>query len=248
MRISFVIPAYNEEQLLPKCLEAVKREIAHTPLIETEVIVVNNASTDRTGELARSYDWVRVVDEPRKGLVRARQAGYVVSTGELIANVDSDAMVGEGWLETVRVEFEKDPRLVALSGPQIYYDLSWPRRAVARVWYIVAYWIHIINHYIFHTGAILQGGNFVVRRSAMEQIGGFDTSIEFYGEDADVAKRISKVGEVKWTFALPTYASGRRLAHEGTVITGLRYMGNFFYVLLRGKPYTTAYTDIREVK
>lgn len=248
MRISFVIPAYNEERLLPKCLEAVKREIANTPLADVEVIVVNNASTDRTGEVARAYDWVRVVDEPKKGLVRARQAGYAVSTGEVIANVDSDAMVTEGWLETVRAEFEKDPRLVALSGPYIYYDLSWFKRAVTRIWYIAAYGLHLINHYIFHTGAILQGGNFVVRRSAMEQIGGFDTSIEFYGEDTDVAKRISKVGKVKWTFKLPIYASGRRLAHEGTIMTGLRYMGNFFYVLLRGKAYTTTYTDIREVK
>ena len=58
--------------------------------------------------------------------------------------------------------------------------------------------------------------------------------------------RISKVGKVKWTFKLPMYASGRRLANDGIVITGLRYAINYIYVLVRGKPITVAYTDIRE--
>jgi len=53
--------------------------------------------------------------------------------------------------------------------------------------------------------------------------GGFDTSITFYGEDTDVARRISRVGTVKWTFKLPMYTSGRRLAHDGVMRTGIRY-------------------------
>jgi glycosyltransferase involved in cell wall biosynthesis len=47
IRISFVIPAYNEEVLLPSCLEAIRAEVARTGAA-AEVIVVNNASTDRT--------------------------------------------------------------------------------------------------------------------------------------------------------------------------------------------------------
>lgn len=245
MRISFVIPAYNEEQRLPQCLASVERELARTPC-DAEVIVVNNASTDRTGELARNYSWVRVVDEPHKGLVRARHAGLMASTGEIIANIDSDTMLPEGWLATVLAEFSKDERLAALSGPFIYYDLSLFHRVLARIFYIFGYLSHFINQHIFRAGAMLQGGNFIVRRTHLEQAGGFDTSIEFYGEDTDVARRISKVGKVKWTFGLPMYASGRRLAHEGIVTTGLRYALNYFYVLIRGKPLSATYTDIRD--
>lgn len=245
MKISFVIPAYNEEQRLPLSLASIGRELARGDY-DAEVIVVNNASTDRTGEVARAHEWVIVVDEPNKGLVRARSAGYTASTGELIANIDSDTIMPRGWLDTVIAEFERDHELAALSGPFIYHDLSLFQRVLTRLWYYVGYLSHLVNHYIFRVGAMLQGGNFVVRRKHMEQIGGFDTTIEFYGEDTDVAKRISQVGKVKWTFKLPMYASGRRLAHEGTIMTGIRYGLNYLSTLLRGKPLTVAYTDIRE--
>lgn len=245
MKISFVIPAYNEEERLPQCLAAVEEELSRT-LCDAEVIVVNNASTDRTGEVGRSYSWVRVVDEPRKGLVRARHAGYVASSGDIIANVDSDTMLPEGWLATVLAEFSKDENLAALSGPFIYYDLPLFHRMLTRLFYFAGYLSYVINHYIFRSGAMLQGGNFIVRRTHLDQVGGFDTTIEFYGEDTDVARRISKAGKVKWTFTLPMYASGRRLKHEGIVTTGLRYAANYFHVLLRGKPLTETYTDIRK--
>lgn len=243
MRISFVIPAYNEERHLPQCLDSIKRELAGTPC-DAEIIVVNNASTDRTGEIARGYSWVRVVDEPRKGLPSARQAGFVAATGELIANIDADTLMPEGWLAKVLAEFERDERLAALSGPHIFYDLSIFQRALVHLFYVAGYLSHLINQHIFHTGAMLQGGNFIVRRTHLEQIGGFDTSIKFYGEDADVARRISKVGKVKWTFKLPMYASGRRLAKEGIIMVGLRYAGNYFNILARGKPLTVAAPDV----
>ena len=245
MKISFVIPAYNEERRLPQCLESVARELARTPC-EAEVIVVNNASTDHTGEIARGYPFVRVVDEPAKGLVRARHAGFVASTGDIVANIDADTMLPEGWLQTVFDEFKRDDNLAALSGPYIYYDLSLLKRALTRIFYYGGYLSHLINHHILHSGAMLQGGNFIVRRAHLERAGGFDTSIEFYGEDTDVARRISRVGKVKWTFKLPMYTSGRRLAKEGVLMTGWRYAVNYFYTLLRGKPLTDTYTDIRD--
>ncbi len=245
MRISFVIPAYNEEKNLPQCLESVRVEIDRTPS-DAEVIVVNNASTDNTGEVARGYDFVIVVDEPNKGLVRARHAGQEASTGEIVAHIDADTTLTQGWLATVLKEFEKDENLAALSGPYIYYDLSPIHRGITKVFYSIGYLSHLINHHILNKGAMLQGGNFIVRRAHMDQIGGFDTTIEFYGEDTDIAKRISKVGRVKWTFKLPMYTSGRRLKKEGVIKTGWRYMINHFHTLLRGKPFTKEYTDVRD--
>ena len=82
MRLSFVVPAYNEETYLPACLESIlaqTRELGD----DVEIIVVNNASTDRTREVALGYPGVKVVDEPRKGLTFARQAGFAASKGEL---------------------------------------------------------------------------------------------------------------------------------------------------------------------
>lgn len=243
MKVSFVIPAYNEESRVAACVTAIRDEMARTSQ-DAEIIVVNNASTDGTRAAAEAAG-ARVVDEPRKGLTRARQTGFEHSTGELIANIDADVLLPAGWLDTVIARFVRDPRLVALSGPFIYHDLSFLTRLLTRVFYAAGLLATQLIHVATGAGAMLQGGNFVLRRSALERIGGFNTSIEFYGEDTDIARRMAREGRVVWTFALPVSASGRRLAHEGMLRTGLRYALNFFAVSLRGKPLHDTHEDIR---
>lgn len=244
MKISFSIPAYNEEAGIGKCLESVLAEIKRSG-VEAEVVVVNNASTDRTKEVALSFAGVRVVDETKKGLTYARAAGMQATSGEILANVDSDTILPEGWLTTVAKEFAQDPKLVALSGPFIYYDLSVFDRALTRVFYFIGWVSHNILQYIFRKGAMVQGGNFVLRRDEWEKVGGFDTKITFYGEDTDVACRLAPVGHVKWTWKLPMYSSGRRLKKEGIVTMGLRYTLNHFSIIFLKRPATDEYRDIR---
>ena len=243
-RLAFVIPAYNEEALIGKCLESVEREVARSK-VPCEIVVVNNASTDRTKEFAQGFATVRVVDELQKGLVHARHAGFVATSAELVANIDSDTVVPSGWIDTVIREFERDEKLVGLSGPYVYYDMSFWNRFMVAVFYIATWLIYLVNRFVLRVGSVIQGGNFVIKRSAWEQVGGFDRSIEFYGEDTDVAVRLSRVGGVKWTFGLKMLTSGRRLEKEGVFQTAGRYVLNFFWVTFRGKPATQRYTDIR---
>jgi cellulose synthase/poly-beta-1,6-N-acetylglucosamine synthase-like glycosyltransferase len=250
-KLSFVIPAYNEEVLLPQCLEAALKELerahadASTPPFEHEVIVVNNASKDRTKEIALSYPGVTVVDEPTKGLVHARRAGFVVASGEVVANIDADTMLPKGWVTKVVKEFSRDEKLVGLSGPFIYYDLPWTTQQFVKLFYLFAYMSHVFVQHVLRRGAMLQGGNFVIRKNAFESVGGFDTSIEFYGEDTDVARRLSQAGKVKWTFALPMYSSGRRASKEGLLMMSIRYTLNHYWVMFTNRPLTREHTDIR---
>ena len=243
-KLAFVIPAYNEEALVGQCLASVLREIERSGC-DAEVVVVNNASTDKTGEIARGFANVRVVDEPKKGLVNARHAGFEASTAELVANIDSDTMLPPGWIDTVTRAFAADPKLVGLSGPFIYYDLSFWNRFLVRLFYGLTYLIYLINRYVLRVGSVIQGGNFVFTRTAWNQAGGYDRSIAFYGEDTDVAVRLSKIGGVRWTFALPMLTSGRRLEKEGVFRTAGTYTLNYFWVTFKGKPVTKEYTDIR---
>lgn len=245
MKLAFVIPAYNEEALLGKCLESVEREIVRSGA-DARIIVVNNASTDRTGAIARSFATVQVVDEPKKGLVNARDAGFAATQGfDLVANIDSDTMVPPGWLDTVLSEFDKDAGLVCLSGPYVYYDLSAFNRALVGAFYLLTYLIYGLNRFVLRVGSVVQGGNFVFKRAAWAEVGGYDRSIEFFGEDTDVAVRLSRVGGVKWTFALKMLTSGRRLEQEGVFKTAGTYTLNFFWVTFRGRPATRGHTDIR---
>jgi glycosyltransferase involved in cell wall biosynthesis len=245
MKLSFVIPAYNEEKYISQCLLAIFREMAGKNL-DVEIIVVNNASTDRTREVAEKFSGVRVVDEPNKGLTKARNAGYQASSGELIANIDADTMLPPGWMEKVFQEFANDSELVALSGPYVYYDLSPLAKNIIRVWYGLYFAYHFVNHKIFKNTAVLQGGNFILRRSALQKIGGYRLEFDFYGEDTDIATRIQKVGKVKFTRQLPMYTSGRRLKKEGLLITGWRYAINHFWTLFFKKPLTKKFEDVRK--
>ena len=243
MKLAFVIPAYNEEALIGKCVESVLAEVKRSGR-DCEVVVVNNNSTDRTAEIA-SAAGARVVDENQKGIVSARDGGFQATTAELVANIDGDTMVTPGWLDVVFEEFEKDPRLVCLSGPYVYYDLNPWQRFLVGGFYGLTTLIYWINRYVLRVGSVVQGGNFVLKRDAWIRAGGFNREIKFYGEDTDVAVRLAKQGKVKFTHRLKMKTSGRRLAEEGIIRTGLTYTLNFFWVTFAGKPATHQHTDIR---
>src|SRR5258706_10499948 len=109
LTIATIVCAYNESQLLPGCL--------HSLLAQTrppdEILVINNASTDETGAVARAVPGVRVVDEPLKGLVVARETARRVAQSDILAYVDADCRAPIVWLERVERAVERRPPLVA---------------------------------------------------------------------------------------------------------------------------------------
>jgi glycosyltransferase involved in cell wall biosynthesis len=245
MSLSFVIPAWNEEKYIRKCLTAITREVEKGKH-DIEIVVVNNASVDRTRQIALEFPGVIVVDEPRKGLPQARQAGFLASSGDLIANIDADSILPSGWIEKVYEQFSLDDDLVALSGPYEYYDLSKLTNYLVKLYYLPAYGLHLVTHRLLGVGAVLQGGNFVLRRTALEKVGGFNVNIQFYGEDTDIARRIQKVGRVKFLPAFKMRTSGRRLRKEGVLKTGARYAINYFWIICFKKPFTKDYACVSE--
>ena len=242
--ISFVVPAYNEEALIASCLAAIQAEIARTGC-RAEIIVVNNNSTDGTRRIASSIPGVGIVDEPQRGLVQARRAGCRAANGQLIANIDADTMLTDGWLRTALEEFSRSPDLVALSGPCIYYDLPRSAQFVAVVFYRIAFVTYLLIRFVLGAGSMIQGGNFIVSKSALEAAGGFNSGFRFYGEDTDLARRLSKVGPVKFSLRLPALSSGRRFVAEGLIRAGLRYAVNYAWTIFFRHPFTLTWLDVR---
>jgi glycosyltransferase involved in cell wall biosynthesis len=236
-KISVIIPAFNEEAYLADCLKSV---LTHAPENVIEVIVVDNASTDRTNEVAASFAGVTVVHEPKKGLTAARQKGLLTASGDLLAFVDADSRVTDGWFERINAAFEKNEELVCLSGPYDYYDLpSWQRSCVNMYWTLLAYPAYRITKFM------AVGGNFVARRKTLMEVNGFDTGIAFYGEDTDIARRLHERGKVSFSPSFRMQTSGRRLAAQGIVKTAAIYMVNYVSESVLHKPVTRSYTDIR---
>ncbi len=242
MTITVIVCAYNEARVLPACL--------HSLLAQTrppdEVIVVNNASSDATRLVASAIPGVQVVDEPLKGLVRARERGRSVATGEILAYVDADCRVPLQWLEGIERRFARHRALVAVTGPYRFYDWDWLGRLLIRAYdLVVAPPTHLLVHYGLAAGAILYGGNFAVTRDALERIGGFDCTIEFHGEDTNLGRRLTPLGTIAiardcwvWTSARRYRAMGKRK------VFGL-YVRNFWSEILRHRPADSTHLDIR---
>lgn len=236
MGISIIIPAHNEEELIGACIDAIKSEIRHI-YMPIELLVVCNACTDNTETIAIEHG-ARVIQQPEKGITWARQAGYLAAQHELLVCIDADNIVPEGWMRKALAPFfEKD--IVANSGPLFFAGISWPVRIGSLLFYGVAW----VSHRTF--GPMLQGGNFVVRKSALQKIGGFSTAIRFYGEDTDLAVRLSKVGRVQYRFDMWINSSSRRLKGEGILITTWKYIISYVWITLWRRPWTNDYKDYR---
>ncbi|MEI8230488.1 MAG: glycosyltransferase family A protein [Candidatus Peregrinibacteria bacterium] len=237
MTISIIVPAHNEEKFIGKCLKSI---IDNAPDNLKEIIVVDNASTDRTREIAKKFKDVRVFSELRKGTSFARQRGYEQAKGDLLAFIDADTRVNKKWFVTVENKFRKDPGLVGLSGSCEFYDLpAWKNMFVR--WY----WRFLAEPASRITGSVVVGGNFVVKRSALKSIDGFDTSITFYGDDTNVGRRLKCKGKVHFHSKLSVHTSARRFAQEGFIRTGTRYIANFLSETIIHKPVTRKSVDVR---
>lgn len=105
LKISIIIPAHNEEKYIGKCLESVSRA-SKLCKNQVEIIVVLNRCTDRTEEIAKSYDCI-IVKNNDKNLSKIRNAGVEIASGEIIVTIDADTQMNEHVLGTGELNFRE---------------------------------------------------------------------------------------------------------------------------------------------
>src|SRR4030066_446341 len=169
MKISVVIPAYNEEKYIGKTLDSVKK--LKRGDFEVGMVVVNGGSTDRTAEVAQGLG-ARVLNEPHKGIGFARQHGLLHATGEIVCFTDADTIVSADWLLKY-LEVFKDEKVVCAYSTYRVTDGKFPyfqttnylQPAVVALYYKLG---------IFFAG----GQNIATRRDRAIDAGGFDEKME----------------------------------------------------------------------
>jgi glycosyltransferase involved in cell wall biosynthesis len=177
--ISFIIPAHNEEALLARTLAAVRT--AASALAEpSEVILVNDASTDRTGDLARASG-VRVVDVANRQIAATRNAGARVAVGDRLVFVDADTVVTPKLVKTAIGALSRGcvggGCLIRLDGRVPLYG-----RAIE------------VMLRVFAPAVGLAGGCFLFcTRDAFTAAGGFDESL-YAIEEVAFAGRLKSLG------------------------------------------------------
>jgi glycosyltransferase involved in cell wall biosynthesis len=226
MLISVVVPALNEEKYVGRCLSSLHAQSYPGELYE--IIVVDNASTDRTAKIAREFG-VRVAYEAERGVGRARHRGAREARGEIIAGTDADTIAPPTWLEEIARAFHNDETLGAVTGPILLHDGNRLER------WIVRYVSNATTRlsYTFGRG-VLVGTNFAVRTRDYWRVGGFNVSLRS-AEDIDLGVRLSAVTRTIFEPQTIMYVSARR-AREGYVKVFLRACRDYFRVVFLGMP------------
>ena len=168
MRLSIIIPAFNEAAYLPATLESVRAAIEQLYVdpdveVRVEVIVVDNGSTDDTAAVARTRG-ARVVQEPVQGIARARNRGARHAAGDVLVFIDADVAVPPALLQAIHETMGESPCI----GGGVDVDYR-PRRLAIQL-YLRAWRI------LGRLTGMVQGATQFCRRHAFEQVGGYDSS------------------------------------------------------------------------
>lgn len=234
MKISVIIPAYNEEKFLPRTLMSLQNQNFTLPY---EVIVVDNNSDDNTAEIARQYG-AKVVFEAKRGASRATNAGFSIAKGEILARMDADTYVPPDWLMKIWKTFSKDKNTIALGGPTYPMETVWLENFIYYPGTLA--WMYLLR--FFRRGYLFF--NIAMRRDIVHRIGGYDTNL-FFGEDSEIVLRLKKYGKVKLLPSLYVYTSTRRLRSLGFIQYILGYTFANQLSLLKGKAPSIGLSPIR---
>jgi len=221
---TIVVPAFNEEEMIADCIASIQRQDYSG---DFEIIVVDNASTDRTAEIARSMG-VTVVKEQKQGYVHALRAGFSAATREIIACTDADTRVPEFWLTRISHNLSAQGT-VACSGVFMFYDGPLFIRFIGKAF----------GRFNYH----LAGANMAVWRSVYLASGGFDPHVNM-GADVQLGQRLGKFGHVKIDRTLVARTSGRRFQYAFFQTLALYYLNDLWLLLLR-KPLFYNFPNIR---
>jgi GT2 family glycosyltransferase len=133
-----------------------------------------------------------------------------------------------------------------MSAPYRFYDWHLRGRALIRAYDVtVAPLTQTLVKHVLRIGTVFYGGNFAVRRTALERIGGFDTTIEFHGEDTNLGRRLHAVGRVELVGDCYLFTSARRYRAMGTWAVVRLYVRNFVSEVLHHRPKDTTHLDVR---
>lgn len=218
--ISIVVPTYNEEKNIERCLNALSNQTI--PRDQIEIIVVDGDSKDRTRELAERLADV-VMIQTSEGVGGARNDGFKAAKYDLVATTDADCEPSPRWVESILERFEKE-NVVAVTGilkPFDWGEMNWLEILVYRTIFeasnLLLMLLALLGQY--H----LCGANSAFRKKVFNDIAGYLPLA--YADDVEIFKRIKKVGAVELSGDMQINYSVRRIKKIGLV--------RYFYLILK---------------
>lgn len=178
--ISFIVPLFNEEKFISICIDSILK----VKFSIDQIIVVDNGSTDSSLDIVRKYVDVVVVERPVVTVASVRNAGASFATGDVLAFIDADCVLVDGWRSQVMDTLE----LLKVSATGSKVGLPEKAGWVEKAW---------CSQRVSSAGATgyINSGNFIVWRSVFVETGGFDEAL-ITGEDSEFCWRLRRSGHV----------------------------------------------------
>jgi len=212
MNISVIVCAKEEEKYIGNCLKCLKNQT-----LKPEIIVVDGHSIDKTFSIAKKYA-DKVVKDNKKGIADARNVGWKVTKNDIIAYCDADCLPPKNWVEKISKLMNDN---ICISGPLYPYDGDRLMKIAYKFWtdYVTRFYGFLGLQYIW-------GSNMALKKEILKKYP-FRTNIL---EDYDLARRIRKVGKVKYFKDLLMPVSCRRLKHGFHISMFKFYARNFLRI------------------
>ena len=184
-RISVIIPTYNRANIVGDAISSVLNQT----FTDFELIVIDDGSTDETGEVVRAYadPRLRYIRQVNRGVSAARNAGLGIATGQFIAFLDSDDCYLPEKLACQLARWDQDPTIGLIYGQYYGTTASGLERKLLRACDSQLRLEQLLLGPAFHTSTLL------IQRSWLDQVGGFDERLKV-GEEWELSLRLALAG------------------------------------------------------
>jgi glycosyltransferase involved in cell wall biosynthesis len=220
--ISVIIPTYNEEKNIVKCIKSLENQ--SIPRKSYEIIVVDGNSKDNTVKLAKKLA-DRVIFQKSKKVGGARNDGIKLAKADIVATTDADCTVPRNWLENIIWDFG-DERIGCVFGPVRPMERSEKNKYIISTNNLIA---KILHHLRIFDATI--GSNTSFRKSLFLGVGGYKQVSA--GDDYEIAFRMRRVGRIKLDQRLTVNFSMRRFDKFGIFGFMTSWMLSIFSSILK---------------
>lgn len=222
MKVSVIVPVYNEEKYIKNCLDSLSNQIEKPD----EIIVVDNNCTDKTIEIVKKYTDIKIIKEKKQGMIPTRNTGFNISQFEIIAKCDADTILPPDWIKNIKNNFSRDPSIIGISMPIQFSDIP----AISPS--LTLFYIYIFIPRLMIGVYPFLGPSYAIKKIIWNKVKNkicFDEKVVH--EDIDLCLHVKKYGKIYHDAKTSVFSSARRIINNPLSFFGeynIRFLKMFF--------------------